>query len=126
MARRWCAWTTSSACSGAATAGCAPLDGVTLPVEPAGFTHIFNQFVIRLPNRDAVRERLAQAGIGTEVYYPVPFHKQECFAPLGHPADAFPNADRAAASSLALPIYAELTADQQGAGVDALASALAA
>jgi dTDP-4-amino-4,6-dideoxygalactose transaminase len=102
------------------------LDGVTLPVEPAGFTHIFNQFVIRVPNRDAIRERLAQAGIGTEVYYPVPFHRQECFAPLGHPADGFPNADRAAASSLALPIYAELTADQQRAVVDALASALAA
>lgn len=99
---------------------------VTLPVEPDEFTHIFNQFVVRLPNRDAVRSRLTEAGIGTEVYYPVPFHRQECFSTLGAPVDAFPNADAAAGSSLALPIYAELTADQQAAVVGAVASALAA
>ena len=102
------------------------LGKVTVPVEPSGLTHIFNQFVVRLPNRDAVRGRMAEAGIGTEVYYPVPFHRQECFASLGQPADAFPNADAAAASSLALPIYAELTAEQQAAVVQALAAALAA
>ena len=101
------------------------LDEVTLPVEPDGYSHIFNQFVVRLPNRDTVRSRLADAGIGTEVYYPVPFHRQECFASLGHAPDAFPNADAAAASSLALPIYAELTDDQQTTVVHALASALA-
>jgi dTDP-4-amino-4,6-dideoxygalactose transaminase len=101
------------------------LDTVRLPVEPSGFTHIFNQYVIQLPKRDLVRERLAAAGIGTEVYYPVPFHSQECFASLGR-RDVFPHADRAAASSLALPIYAELTLDQQAAVVDALSSALAA
>ena len=97
---------------------------VTLPTEPEGFTHIFNQFVIRLPNREEVRHRLAEAGIGTEVYYPVPFHRQECFAALGYPMDAFPHADAAAATSLALPIYAELTGDQQLAVVEAIASAL--
>jgi dTDP-4-amino-4,6-dideoxygalactose transaminase len=102
------------------------LDRVALPVEPPGFTHIFNQFAVRLPNRDTVRDRLAQAGIGTEVYYPVPFHRQECFAGLGHHVEGFPNADRAAGSSLALPIYAELTRDQQAAVVDALAAALPA
>jgi dTDP-4-amino-4,6-dideoxygalactose transaminase len=102
------------------------LDRVRLPLEPPGLTHIFNQYVIQVPNRDAVRERLAQAGIGTEVYYPVPFHRQECFASLGHRNDLFPNADRAASSSLALPIYAELTLDQQSAVVDALSSALVA
>jgi dTDP-4-amino-4,6-dideoxygalactose transaminase len=99
---------------------------VTLPVEPEGFTHIYNQFVVRLANRDVVRNRLAEAGIGTEIYYPVPFHRQECFASLGQPVDAFPNADAAADSSLALPIYAELTGDQQAAVVHALGSALAA
>jgi dTDP-4-amino-4,6-dideoxygalactose transaminase len=102
------------------------LDRVALPVEPPGLTHIFNQFAVRLPNRDTVRDRLAQAGIGTEVYYPVPFHRQECFAGLGHHVEGFPNADRAAGSSLALPIYAELTRDQQAAVVDALAAALPA
>ena len=102
------------------------LDRVALPVEPPGFTHIFNQFAVRLPNRETVRDRLAQAGIGTEVYYPVPFHRQECFAGLGHHVEGFPNADRAAGSSLALPIYAELTRDQQAAVVDALAAALPA
>ena len=102
------------------------LDRVALPVEPPGFTLIFNQFAVRLPNRETVRDRLAQAGIGTEVYYPVPFHRQEFFAGLGHHVEGFPNADRAAGSSLALPIYAELTRDQQAAVVDALAAALPA
>jgi dTDP-4-amino-4,6-dideoxygalactose transaminase len=102
------------------------LDRVRLPTEPPGFTHVFNQYVVQVPNRDVVRERLAQAGIGTEVYYPVPFHRQECFAALGRGTDRFPNADRAASAGLALPIYAELTLEQQAAVVDALASALAA
>ena len=98
---------------------------ITLPIEPAGFTHIFNQYVIRVPGRDAVRQRLAESGIGTEVYYPVPFHRQECFAGLGFQPDAFPQADEAAATSLALPIYGELTAAQQESVVDALRAAIA-
>lgn len=106
--------------------GAGLIGDVTLPVEPDGFTHIYNQFVVRLPDRDAVRTRLTEAGIGTEVYYPVPFHRQECFSSLGSSGRAFPHADAAAASSLALPIYAELTADQQAAVVGAVASALAA
>ena len=87
-------------------------DIVELPVEPAGFTHIYNQFVIRVPKRDALREHLTRQRIGTEIYYPVPFHRQACFAALGRPADRFPVADRAAESSLALPIYSELSTDQ--------------
>jgi dTDP-4-amino-4,6-dideoxygalactose transaminase len=102
------------------------LERVTLPVEPPGSTHIFNQFVTRVPDRDVVRARMAEAGIGTEIYYPVPFHRQECFASLGHAAGGFPHADAAAQASLALPIYAELTGEQQAAVVQALAAALAA
>jgi dTDP-4-amino-4,6-dideoxygalactose transaminase len=97
---------------------------ITRPIEPPGFHHVFNQYVVRVPDRDRVRERLARAGIGTEVYYPVPFHLQECFAPLGHTRWAFPEAERAATTSLALPIYGELTAAQQDAVVAALAGAL--
>jgi dTDP-4-amino-4,6-dideoxygalactose transaminase len=86
---------------------------VQLPVEPAGMTHIYNQFVIRCPERDALRTHLANDEIGTEIYYPVPFHRQACFAHLVRPSDSFPVAEEAAATSLALPIYGELTLPQQ-------------
>jgi dTDP-4-amino-4,6-dideoxygalactose transaminase len=86
---------------------------VELPVEPPSYTHIYNQFVIRLPARDALREHLTAARVSTEIYYPVPFHRQACFASVPSAAGAYPVADRAAATSLALPIYGELTADQQ-------------
>lgn len=94
---------------------------LTLPVEPAGYRHIYNQFVIRGAHRDALRAHLTQRGIGHDVYYPVPFHRQECFAALGHPLDAFPVADAAANTSIAIPIYGELTEDQQREVVQALA-----
>ena len=84
-----------------------------LPVEPRGYTHIYNQFVVRCPERDAIRTHLTARRVGTEIYYPVPFHAQACFATLGRGSDEFPVADRAAASSLALPIYGELTLPQQ-------------
>ncbi len=86
---------------------------VELPVEPPKHTHIYNQFVIRGPERDALREHLTAARVSTEIYYPVPFHRQVCFANVPSAAGAYPVADRAAATSLALPIYGELTADQQ-------------
>ena len=82
--------------------------------------HIYNQYVIRTPQRDALRAFLAEREITTEVYYPVPVHLQECFAPLGHKAGAFPEAERAAAEVLALPVYPELTAAQQVFVVDAI------
>jgi dTDP-4-amino-4,6-dideoxygalactose transaminase len=85
---------------------------VELPVEPAGYTHIYNQFVIRVPERDALRQHLANDRVSTEIYYPVPFHRQACFADVPSGTGGFPVADHAAASSLALPIYAELTPDQ--------------
>ena len=85
---------------------------VELPVEPPGYTHIYNQFVVRVPERDALRAHLANDRVSTEIYYPVPFHRQACFAEVPSATGHFPVADHAAASSLALPIYAELTPDQ--------------
>ncbi|HEY2905608.1 MAG TPA: DegT/DnrJ/EryC1/StrS family aminotransferase, partial [Vicinamibacterales bacterium] len=90
-------------------ADAAVTDRVTLPVELADRLHIFNQFVIRMDERDALRQHLESCGIATEIYYPVPFHLQPCFAYLGHRVGAFPRAERAAATSLALPIYGELS-----------------
>lgn len=97
---------------------------VTPPVEPPGYHHIYNQYIVRVSNRDRVRAALAELGIGTEIYYPVPFHLQECFAPLGHKAGDFRHAESAADSTLALPIYGELRRDQQSAVVEALAAVL--
>jgi len=99
-------------------------DAVALPTEAPGRTHIYNQFVIRVPDRDRVRAGLQARGVGTAVYYPVPLHLQECFASLDHRAGEFPHAEAAARESLALPIYGELTADQQSHVIRALAETI--
>jgi dTDP-4-amino-4,6-dideoxygalactose transaminase len=97
---------------------------VRLPVEPDGCFHVYNQFVIRVDSRDRVKAGLDARRVGAEIYYPVPFHLQECFAHLGYRKGQFPAAEDAADETLALPIYGELTEDQQRYVVESIAQVI--
>lgn len=84
-------------------------------------SHIFHQYVIRCERRDDLREFLKQRNIGSDVYYPVPIHMQQCFAYLGYGEGSLPETERAAKEVLALPMFPELTRDEQATVVDAIA-----
>jgi dTDP-4-amino-4,6-dideoxygalactose transaminase len=95
---------------------------VTLPVTTPGNLHVFNQFTIRAGKRDDLRQHLREAGIGTEVYYPIPMHLQNCYKELNFRKGDFPVSERASEEVLSLPIYAELTEDQQACVVQTIAA----
>jgi dTDP-4-amino-4,6-dideoxygalactose transaminase len=86
---------------------------VILPVDAGSGRHVYNQFVVRARARDGLRDHLSAAGVGTEVYYPLPLHLQPCFSSLGYKIGDFPEAELASREVLALPIYPELTDEAQ-------------
>jgi dTDP-4-amino-4,6-dideoxygalactose transaminase len=91
---------------------------IALPAEPAGMHHVYNQFVIRTPERDQLREHLRNCGIPTEIYYPSPLHLQPAFASLGYRPGAFPQSEEASQHVLALPVFPRITEEQQKMVVD--------
>ena len=102
----------------------ADLRGVERPRTLAGNEHVWHLYVVRLANRDAVLKKLNEAGIGAGIHYPVPVHLQGAFAHLGHRRGDFPEAERAADEILSLPMYPQITADQQERVVSALKAAI--
>lgn len=97
---------------------------VTLPTVDSNCSSVWNQFVIRAPEgrRDALRQHLADRKIGTEIYYPVPLHQQQCFEYLGYAEGSLPHTEQAARETLALPIFPELTAAEQEVVVSQIAT----
>src|SRR5437762_8988379 len=99
---------------------------ITVPAEPyrdRGLTnhHVYHQYVIRTPMRDALREHLGKHQIGTAIYYPLGLHEQKCFAYLGYKKGDFPETERAARETLALPMYPEISREAQRYVVSAIA-----
>ena len=106
--------------AGVAEPGPYPANGIVLPHESEGSTHVWHQYVIRCARRDALRDFLTSRRIGSEIYYPVPLHMQEALKSLGYREGDFPQAERAAREVLALPIFPELREDEQETVVSAI------
>jgi dTDP-4-amino-4,6-dideoxygalactose transaminase len=94
------------------------LSGTMLPKVQHENRHIFNQYVIRIPERDRLRQFLQEQEIGTEIYYPVPLHLQECYSSLNYRPGDLPHSEKASREVLALPIFPELKEEQQDYVVD--------
>lgn len=112
------------AATGLAENGVYPEHGVVLPREIAGGTHCWHQYVIRSAQRDGLREYLTSQQIGSEIYYPVPLHRQKALEFLGYREGSFPEAERAAREVLALPIFPEIRPEEQKRVVEAIAEFL--
>ena len=91
----------------------AAIEQVQTPFTKPGNLHIYNQYIIRVPRRDELQAYLKERQIGTAIYYPIPLHLQECFAHLGCQPGDLPESEQAAKETLALPVYPELTREQQ-------------
>ncbi len=98
----------------------ADLEGVVTPTVDATNEHVFHQYTLRVRERDRLRAHLAARGVGTAVYYPRPLHLQECFAALGYGEGDLPEAERACREVVSLPVYPELTSEQQAVVIDAV------
>ncbi|MCX5768713.1 MAG: DegT/DnrJ/EryC1/StrS family aminotransferase [Candidatus Hydrogenedentes bacterium] len=103
----------------------AAIPGIVTPKTLPGNVHVFHQYVIRIPNRDKARLFLQKRAISTAVFYPVPLHRQECFRYLGYSENACPNAAQASKQVLALPIFPEISQQQQDDVIAALADFIA-
>lgn len=96
------------------------MDFISTPAAEAGYRHIYNQYILRCKNRDGLLDYLHAMNIGCEIYYPVTFNNQECFKYLGYKKGDFPNAEKAANETIAIPIYPELTSEQQNYILDSI------
>jgi dTDP-4-amino-4,6-dideoxygalactose transaminase len=98
------------------------LKAVQLPIEPESYTHVYNQFSIRVKKRDALRNHLQRCGVPTEIYYPYPLHLEPAYTFLGHREGDMPVSEAACREVISLPIYPELTAEQLEIVVSAIAA----
>jgi dTDP-4-amino-4,6-dideoxygalactose transaminase len=92
------------------------LGAIETPIDAGRGRHVWNQYVVRVKrgSRDALRDFLTERGVGSEIYYPVPLHLQPCFSDLGYQPGDLPRSEAAAKETLAIPVYPEMTSEQQG------------